>query len=162
MKTNLVHSGDLTATVPASVGQHENRQAIADKMEALAIELRTMSDGEMQAVPTESTLLALAGKIYTARRKVDEVFGMQGFSVSPAWDILLDLFKAKAQGKQISVTSACIGAACPSTTALRWLQALENMQLIARKQDTEDRRRTVVELTEGGRIKVNKALALHL
>jgi DNA-binding MarR family transcriptional regulator len=131
-------------------------------MEALAIELRSLYDNEMQAIPTEGTLLALAGKIYSARRKVDELFNMAGFSVSPAWDILLDLYQAKIKGKQISVTSACIGAACPPTTGLRWLQALESMNLVERKQDHQDRRRIVVELTDGGKVKVVMALALHL
>ena len=162
MKTNFAEYNGSVPVVPASVGQRENRQAIADRMEALAIELRSLSDNEMQTVPTEGTLFALAGKIYSARRKVDELFDMAGFSVSPAWDILLDLYQAKIIGKQISVTSACIGAACPPTTGLRWLQALEVMQLIERKHDTEDRRRVVVELTEGGKVKVIKALALHL
>lgn len=146
----------------ASVGQFENRQHIADRMEALAIELRSLSDTEMQAVPTEATLVALASKIYSARRKVDEVFGMSGFAVSPAWDIVLDLYKAKSEGKTISVTSACIGAACPSTTALRWLQALESMNLVERKPDRHDGRRIVVELTEGGAVKVAKAVGNHL
>jgi hypothetical protein len=116
----------------------------------------------MQTVPTEGTLFALARKIYSARRKVDEIFGVPGFSVSPAWDILLDLYRAKNMGKEISVTSACIGAACPPTTALRWLQALESLQLVKRQQDHEDKRRSMVELTEGGKVKVVNALVLHL
>lgn len=146
----------------ASVGQHENRQTIADRMEALAIELRSMSDQEMQIVPSESTLLALAGKIYSARRKVDEIFGMAGFSVSPAWDIMLDLYKAKIAGRAISVTSASIGAACPATTALRWLQALENMGLLQRAEDGRDRRRVEITLTDAATVKVLKALEAHL
>lgn len=145
-----------------SIGQVENRQSIADRMEALAIELRTMSDREIASVPTEQTLLTLAAKIYSARREVDDIFGMQGFAVSPAWDIMLDLYDAKMRGKRISVTSACIGGACPATTGLRWLQALENMQLILRSPDNEDRRRFVVELTDGGRLKVEEALVRHL
>lgn len=145
-----------------SVGQYENRQSIADRMEALAIELRSISDMDSQAVPSEATLVALAGKIYSARRKVDEVFGMPGFAVSPAWDIALDLYRAKAEGKTISVTSACIGAACPATTALRWLQVLETMKLVERKPDDQDGRRSVVELTDGAVVKVAKAISHHL
>ena len=162
LKTDFAaHNGSEPAN-PASVGQRENRQAIADRMEALAIELRSLSDDEMQTVPTEGTLFALARKIYSARRKVDEIFGVPGFSVSPAWDILLDLYRAKNMGKEISVTSACIGAACPPTTALRWLQALESLQLVKRQQDHEDKRRSMIKLTEGGKVKVVNALALHL
>ncbi|MEQ5789312.1 MarR family transcriptional regulator [Erythrobacter sp. NFXS35] len=152
----------MTEIATASVGQYENRQAIAERLEALAIELRTISDDEMQTVPTESTLLALAGKIYSARRQVDEIFGMVGFAVSPAWDIMLDLYKAKAKGRPISVTSASIGAACPATTALRWLQALETMGLIQRREDGHDRRRIEIMLTDSAMVKMVKALETHL
>lgn len=140
----------------------DNRLVIADQMEALAIELRSMSDEEMQAVPTESTLLGLARSLYAARRHIDDVFATDGFAVSPAWDIMLDLYNARATGKLISVSSACIGAACPPTTGLRWLQALENMQLIERSQDPGDRRRTTVALTEKGWLHTAKALKFHL
>lgn len=162
LKSDLECAVQPSQVLPPAVGQYENRQAIADRMEALAIELRSISDFEMETVPTEGTLVALAGKVYSARRKVDRIFGMAGFSVSPAWDIVLDLYKAKFSGKDISVSSACIGAGCPATTALRWLQALENMKLIERKADPEDRRRFVVSLTEVGRIKAVEALSAHL
>lgn len=145
-----------------SVGQFENTQGIADRMEALAIELRTMSDHELGTVPSKQTLTGLAGKIYSARRNVDEVFGMQGFAISPAWDIMLDLYQADCKGNQISVTSACIGAACPATTALRWLNALEEMLLIDRRPDSDDKRRFVVEISELGRLRVEQALRCHL
>lgn len=37
----------------------------------------------------------------------------------PAWDILLDLTAARIEQKRVSVSSLCIAAAVPSTTALR-------------------------------------------
>lgn len=148
--------------MPLSVGQFENRQQIADRMEALAIELRSLSDNELASVPSEQSLVSLAGKIYSARRDVDAIFDMPGFAVSPGWDMMLDLYQAKTMGKKISVTSACIGGACPPTTGLRWLQALENMHLIVRGPDPEDKRRIMVELSDAGRVKVEKALVRHL
>lgn len=162
MKSELGFSAGAVRDSLPSVGQHENRQAIADRIEALAIELRSISDEGMNIIPTEGTLLALASKIYGSRREVDKIFGMAGFSVSPAWDIVLDLYKARAFGKEISVSSACIGAACPATTALRWLHVLEDMNLIARRADLEDKRRYVVSLTERGRILAAEAVAVHL
>jgi hypothetical protein len=154
-------SGDHFVGAP-SVGQFDRRAQIADTLEALAIELRTHSDEEQAVIPTQSTLLALASKVYMARRQIDSIFGISGFAVSPAWDIMLDLYQAKALGKSISVTSACIGGACPATTGLRWLQVLEASHLIERRPDPEDKRRHVVELTDGGRVKVERALASHL
>lgn len=138
------------------------REAIADQLEAIAIELRNLTDCEMQVVPTDGTLLGIAKSLYRARRKIDEVFGMVGFSVSPAWDIMLDLYQASMRGNQISVSSACIGAACPPTTGLRWLQALETMQLIERRQDAIDKRRINVLITERGRLHTAQALQMHI
>jgi hypothetical protein len=87
---------------------------------------------------------------------------MTGFAVSPAWDMMLDLYQAKVKGRPISVTSACIGGACPATTGLRWLQVLESHHLVVRKPDAADKRRFVVELTEGGRARMERALSEHL
>lgn len=148
--------------LPISVGQNERQESIADRMEALAIELRSLSDAKLQAVPSQSTLQALAKKLYMARRHVDQIFGMQGFSVSPAWDIMLDLYEARARERVVSVTSCTIGAGCPQTTALRWIQVLVSMSLVQREMDSEDRRRAVVMLTNGAVAKIEKALEIHL
>ncbi|MFY7834975.1 MAG: winged helix DNA-binding protein [Novosphingobium sp.] len=162
MRSELVKNSVGRVRAAPSVGQFDRRAKIADTLEALAIELRTHSDEEMATIPTESTLVALAAKVYTARRQIDTIFGMAGFAVSPAWDMMLDLYQAKVLGRRISVTSACIGGACPTTTGLRWLQVLESSHLVERKADPEDKRRYVIELTDGGRVKVERALACHL
>ena len=162
MKPELVNDRPAGAQAVLSIGQHDRREIIAEKMEALAIELRSDADETLVTIPTQGTLAALAAKVYSARREIDEIFGMSGFAVSPAWDMMLDLYQAKLSGKRISVTSACIGGACPATTGLRWLQALEGRLLIERKPDPEDRRRFVVELTDGGMVKVERALLSHL
>jgi hypothetical protein len=65
----------------------------------------------------------------------------------PGWDLLLDLFIAAVEGKSVPVTSACIGAAVPTTTALRWLSILESRGLVIRRADANDARRVFVELT---------------
>ena len=152
----------------ATVGQADlapQRKAydvIADKIEALSTELRNMSSDEINAALGQTTLLAASARIYSARRKVDEIFGLQGFAVSPGWDILLDLYRTRASSTSVSVTSACIGAACPPTTALRWLQALEHMKLVEREADTSDKRRSWVTLTSSGIVKVELALAAYV
>jgi len=64
----------------------------------------------------------------------------------PAWDILLDLYAAHLTGETVSVSSACIAANVPYTTALRWTNALEARGLILRQNDPDDGRRTYVSL----------------
>jgi hypothetical protein len=68
----------------------------------------------------DGSLLMLAVAQYDARRKRAE-FVPSALLAEPAWDILLDLYIRQAQGKRTTVSSACVGAIVPATTALRWL-----------------------------------------
>lgn len=97
--------------------------------------------------------LVMARQAYRDRRRRNELFDSDLFG-EPAWDILLDLFIAAKEAKPISITSACIGAAAPSTTALRWLNILERQGLIEREGDARDLRRSFVRLTADGYAKM--------
>lgn len=66
----------------------------------------------------------------------------------PAWDILLDLSAARAEYKRVSVTSLCIAAAVPPTTALRWIALLTEAGLLERIEDDTDHRRAFLTLTD--------------
>ena len=88
-----------------------------------------------------------ARRTYRNRRTRGTLFGDETMFGEPAWDILLDLFIAAKEGKRVPVTSACIGAAVPTTTALRWLTILEERGLVLREADTSDARRIFVRLS---------------
>lgn len=160
MRTDIDHCDGAGAT-EFGRSQLASCGDIVDRMSALAHELRRLSDEGMRPFDSRLTMIDLASKLYAARRQTDKIFEMQGFSASPAWDIMLDLFMARETGRTISVTSAAIGAACPMTTALRWLQLLEQMGLLERRQDENDRRRAMISLTENGWNKMMKALQCH-
>lgn len=66
----------------------------------------------------------------------------------PAWDMLLDLTAARAEGARVSVTSLCIAAQVPSTTALRWIRQMIDAGLFERVEDSEDRRRAFIALSD--------------
>lgn len=66
----------------------------------------------------------------------------------PAWDMLLDLTAAHGEGRQVSVTSLCIAAGVPATTALRWITQMVQSGLFVRVPDPADRRRAFIALSE--------------
>jgi hypothetical protein len=66
----------------------------------------------------------------------------------PAWDILLDLTAARLEGRMVAVSSLCIAAAVPATTALRWITQMTEQEILVRKQDPTDGRRVFIGLGE--------------
>lgn len=81
------------------------------------------------------------------RRQRDRFF-LSDLFADPAWDILLDLYAAHYEKRDISVSSACIAAAVPATTALRWLKTLSDNGQIVRVDDPNDGRRIFVAISD--------------
>lgn len=82
-----------------------------------------------------------------ARRMRDEFMPGDLFA-DPAWDMLLDLLAARLEHERVSVSSLCIAAAVPPTTALRWIGNLTEKGFIQRQADPHDGRRVFIALTE--------------
>ncbi len=66
----------------------------------------------------------------------------------PAWDMLLDLTAAHSEGARVSVTSLCIAAAVPATTALRWITQMVESGIFVRVPDPADKRRAFIALSD--------------
>ena len=84
-------------------------------------------------------------QIIRARRLRARFFSEELFA-DPAWDMMLDLLQAEIAQLRVPVSSLCIAAAVPATTALRWLKALVTQGLFIRRPDPHDGRRVYVEL----------------
>lgn len=134
-----------------------------DLVQMLADELRHVSSAQVGVGPvaaieqdllpagarivTREELAAAARRYAKLRRRRDHYFPVDVFA-DPAWDIIIDLFAAGVEGKAVSITSACIAANVPATTALRWLTQLERAGMIERFSDAKDRRRAFVRLAQ--------------
>lgn len=81
-----------------------------------------------------------------ARRERDRYFAPQLFA-DPAWDMLLDLYAAHHEGRLVSVSSLCIAAAVPATTALRWITKMVKKGYFLRGDAVDDGRRIYVGLS---------------
>jgi len=98
--------------------------------------------------PVEISATEIRGVI-RARRMRAQFFADELFA-DPAWDMLLDLFAAQLERRQVSVSSLCIAAAVPPTTALRWIGTLHEAGLFERQADPTDRRRAYIGLSAKG------------
>lgn len=98
----------------------------------------------------------LSNNLYKVRRSRDRVFNEDELFADPAWDILLDLMNAELTNRSVSVTSACIAACVPPTTALRWVSLLEARDYVERIPDTLDGRRRFLKLTVKARTLMNR------
>lgn len=127
---------------------------IASQLEGLAMRLRGNSRASKNAhnfePHTPSQYAQLARQLYADRRRRQLAFTNPDIFGEPAWDILLDLYVAHAEGRSISVSSACIGSAAPPTTGLRWLGVLQYEGLVLREHDPQDQRRILVRLSPDG------------
>jgi hypothetical protein len=82
------------------------------------------------------------------RRLRNNYFSSELFA-DPAWDMLLDLTAAQLEGEKVAVSSLCIAAAVPATTALRWIKTMCDAKLFERHADPLDGRRIFIGLSSG-------------
>lgn len=133
-----------------SDGDHQLAMHAEDIRQKLSSALRLVDDIVVRPQPraanqpiTEQYVRA----VLKLRRSRDRFFGAELFA-DPAWDILLELFAAEMGQRRMSVSSLCLGAAVPPTTALRWIKTLEEKGMIRRTADPMDGRRVFVSLSD--------------
>ena len=103
-------------------------------------------------VPEERTIdrqRAKAVRRMLRQRRMREQYFPADLFADPAWDMLLDLYAARLERQPVSVSSLCIAAAVPATTALRWIKTMTDAGLFLREADALDGRRIFIALSEG-------------
>ncbi|HMG48113.1 MAG TPA: winged helix DNA-binding protein [Allosphingosinicella sp.] len=133
-------------------------QQLTEDVSRIAAILSSLSDEEAAAIATVKPAdgadkdepgidAAFVRSLIRARRMRDQYFRGALFA-DPAWDMLLDLMAARLEENRVAVSSLCIAAAVPATTALRWIKALTDRGLFARSADPQDGRRVYIELSD--------------
>lgn len=107
-----------------------------------------MTPRDMPDVPGEAVVDAEMVRSLIRIRRLREQFFPRDLFADPAWDMLLDLLAARLERSRVAVSSLCIAAAVPPTTALRWIRTLAEHGLFVRRQDPEDGRRVFIELSD--------------
>jgi len=131
---------------------------IADALAALSRNAAATSGGGLKAVRDDKPAYGvppvakaqpsalMVRSIIRARRLRDQYFAAELFA-DPAWDMLLDLTAAQMEGRRVAVSSLCIAAAVPPTTALRWIKTLTEQGMLERLADPRDGRRVFIALS---------------
>lgn len=96
--------------------------------------------------------------VIRARRLRERFFPADLFA-DPAWDMLLDLLQAEIAQLRVPVSSLCIAAAVPATTALRWLKNMTDRGIFVRRADPHDGRRVFVELSSDASLALRRYFA---
>ena len=142
-------SGDV-----ASDKNAERLRQLSEEVGRIASTLARLSSGPGAASPavqpsTSGDIPELAAGtvrgVIRARRLRARYFSEELFA-DPAWDMMLDLLQAEIAQLRVPVSSLCIAAAVPATTALRWLKTLVAQGVFLRRADPHDGRRVFVEL----------------
>jgi len=137
------HSGKPPIGMVAFAGE---LRRLTSAIEQGAAEAATSDQSEGRQV----SLAVVARAALSARQRISQHFEASLFA-DPARDILLDLFAAGEEGRAISVTSACVAAGVPSTTALRWIDLLKHKGMILARPDERDGRRILLSLSRQSR-----------
>ena len=130
-----------------SDGTAKTINALSAEASRIADALARLAAAEQPPIAAEQPVdAALVRKLIRLRRARDRFFPADIFA-DPAWDMLLDLMAAQLEHRDVPVSSLCIAAAVPTTTALRWIRSLSEAGLFLRRMDPSDARRTYISLS---------------
>ena len=150
---------ELVAPLPRAVsdtsGEKGNRQLaqLSEEVERIARTLAELSihEGSAEIEPTALSVASVDGQLVRALLRLRRLHAQHFLPMlfaDPAWDILLDLVAARIERRRVAVSSLCIAAAVPATTALRWIAQMTEQHLLVRHPDPRDGRRVFIELSE--------------
>lgn len=111
-------------------------------------ELTLVRQDDRDAQPDDPVVEAPMIRAMIRARRLRAQFFHPDLFADPAWDMLLDLSAARLEEQPVPVSSLCIAAAVPATTALRYIGKMTEFGLLTRIADPHDRRRAFVGLAE--------------
>ena len=164
--TSGVHDARQLSDVASDRGSDRLRQ-LSDEVSRIASTLARLSTGPSSTerpapIPANSDVPPVSGEmvrqVIRARRLRARFFEEDLFA-DPAWDMLLDLLQAEIAQLRVPVSSLCIAAAVPATTALRWLKTMTDKGIFLRRADPHDGRRVFVELAPDASLAMRRYFA---
>ncbi|MCY7397246.1 MAG: winged helix DNA-binding protein, partial [Sphingomonas bacterium] len=142
---------------------------LSDEVGRIAATLARLSTGPDAATSTVERPVDRVGDVPAASgemvrnviraRRLRARFFQEELFADPAWDMLLDLLQAEIAQHRVPVSSLCIAAAVPATTALRWIKTMTDSGLFRRRADPHDGRRVFIELAPDASLAMRRYFA---
>ena len=110
--------------------------------------LSLLASGEAAAPSPQKTYVERAREILLRRKRREQIFG-KGMFGEPAWDMLLLLYVEPGRRQTVSRLAELAGLS--KSTAIRWMDYLEEQKLVRRETHPTDKRSISVELSSRGR-----------
>lgn len=158
-RIELVDKPASAETLQAAIDRSVERQAadasgayVDDRLSALRRDAERVAATlkELTGTPGEDgarPVTAQRVRAHIRSRRLRERFFQPGLFADPAWDVMLDLAASRLEQKSVSVSSLCIAASVPTTTALRTIKQMVDRGLLVRRADPGDARRTFIDLS---------------
>jgi hypothetical protein len=140
---------------PRPARHNSNRVAAREIILEAEILLQRLLHLSAPPADEETVLLEMARHVYGGRRLRERIFG-PGLFADPSWDILLDLYVAKREGRKVTISSACIAASAPTTTATRHISHLVQQGLVMRVPHPVDARSSYLQLSAASERKLTQ------
>jgi hypothetical protein len=120
---------------------------IARRLDELLRDMADVSPPMDAKTDLQAAALETARRLWRARRERDRIFGST-LAADPAWDILLDLFIAMGEGREVTVASVSAATGVPEPIVLRCIAHLVEAKLVARQVRPVGRDTMFLTLTE--------------
>ena len=148
---------------PRPPASEDDLRDLIRELAARVVELETTARATGNRRPSlafsDEGLKTIAGWLYSERIYRSAQFNAALFG-EPAWDMLLDLFIQKVDGRRVSSSSLCLGASVPLTTGLRYIALLEEEGLVSRYTPSDDKRLVLIDYTPDGFKRIREYLSL--
>ena len=103
----------------------------------------------MTPVSPGNRRVTLCRALIQIRRAIGDSLGFT-LCPNPIWDMLLDLYVAQHEARDVYLWPLCMAANTPLSTAHRKIGEMEKQGLLARAISGRDRRRIGIKLTDQG------------
>ena len=133
--------------VTRSQVHHVTSEAVLGRAPAASQSFTLRSDASSS---DDAATRALANARSTMRRRIlrQQLIGSSELFGEPAWDMLIDLFIHESERRPLSLSSLCIQASIPWSSALRLIQKLCDAGIMRREPDPADGRRSFMRLEQ--------------